>query len=180
MDVAFALAVIAILAFAFTNGFHDAANAITTLVATRAPARAGHHPGRVLQHARPAAAGRGRGRHHRQHRRGDAGPDDPGGRGRLDRRRDLEHGDLVEGAALQLQPRAGRGLVGAAVVEAGVSAVNWGGVGGGHPEGVVGALVALAISPVLGFGGAWAMERGRRRALRRPSACTGRCSGPSG
>ena len=36
MDVAFVLAVVAILAFAFTNGFHDAANAIATLVATRA------------------------------------------------------------------------------------------------------------------------------------------------
>jgi glutamine synthetase adenylyltransferase len=36
VDVAFVLAVIAILAFAFTNGFHDAANAIATLVATRA------------------------------------------------------------------------------------------------------------------------------------------------
>ena len=35
MDVAFVLAVVAILAFAFTNGFHDAANAIATLVATR-------------------------------------------------------------------------------------------------------------------------------------------------
>ena len=73
------------------------------------------------------------------------------------------------------------GTVGAAVVEAGVSAVNWGGVGGGHPEGVVGALVALAISPVLGFGGAWAMEQGGRAPCAGPpSACTGRCSGPSG
>jgi PiT family inorganic phosphate transporter len=57
--------------------------------------------------------------------------------------------------------------VGAAVVEAGSGAVNWGGVGGGHPAGVIGALVALAISPVLGFGAAWAMERVVRRGLRR-------------
>jgi hypothetical protein len=35
VDAAFVLAVVAILAFAFTNGFHDAANAIATLVATR-------------------------------------------------------------------------------------------------------------------------------------------------
>ena len=35
MDTAFVLAVAATLAFAFTNGFHDAANAIATLVATR-------------------------------------------------------------------------------------------------------------------------------------------------
>jgi hypothetical protein len=36
VDAAFVLAVVATLAFAFTNGFHDAANAIATLVATRA------------------------------------------------------------------------------------------------------------------------------------------------
>ena len=35
MDAAFVLAVVVTLAFAFTNGFHDAANAIATLVATR-------------------------------------------------------------------------------------------------------------------------------------------------
>ena len=41
------------------------------------------------------------------------------------------------------------------------------GVGEGHPTGVVGALVALAISPVLGFAAAWLMEQGVRRWLRR-------------
>jgi inorganic phosphate transporter, PiT family len=35
VEAAFGLAVVAALAFAFTNGFHDAANAIATLVATR-------------------------------------------------------------------------------------------------------------------------------------------------
>jgi Phosphate transporter family len=35
VDAAFVLAVVAALAFAFTNGFHDAANALATLVATR-------------------------------------------------------------------------------------------------------------------------------------------------
>jgi PiT family inorganic phosphate transporter len=59
------------------------------------------------------------------------------------------------------------GLVGAAIVEAGAGAVNWGGLGGGHPTGVIGTLVALAVSPVLGFGAAWLMERGVRRGLRR-------------
>ena len=59
------------------------------------------------------------------------------------------------------------GLVGAAVLDAGVGAVNWGGVGGGHPTGVFGALVALTVSPVLGFGAAWAMERGVRKGLRK-------------
>jgi phosphate/sulfate permease len=35
VEAAFVLAVVAALAFAFTNGVHDAANAIATLVATR-------------------------------------------------------------------------------------------------------------------------------------------------
>ena len=43
VDAAFVLAVVAILAFAFTNGFHDAANAIATLVATR-----GARPGAAI------------------------------------------------------------------------------------------------------------------------------------
>jgi PiT family inorganic phosphate transporter len=43
MDAAFVLAVVATLAFAVTNGFHDAANAIATLVATR-----GARPGAAL------------------------------------------------------------------------------------------------------------------------------------
>jgi uncharacterized protein Yka (UPF0111/DUF47 family) len=43
VDVAFPLAVAAVLAFAFTNGFNDAANAIATLVATR-----GARPGSAI------------------------------------------------------------------------------------------------------------------------------------
>ena len=126
MGVAFVLAVVAIVAFAFTNGFHDAANAIATLVATRA--------------ARPGPA-------------------------------------MVEG----LPSSSSHALAGATVVEAGGSAVNWGGVGGGHPEGVAGALAALAISPVLGFGGAWVWSGPRAAPCAGPpSACPGRCSGPSG
>ena len=39
------------------------------------------------------------------------------------------------------------GLVGAAVVEGGVHAVNWGGMDGLHPVGVFGTLIALAVSP---------------------------------
>ena len=42
------------------------------------------------------------------------------------------------------------GLVGAALVEGGLDAVNWGGMDGLHPVGVFGTLIALAISPVLG------------------------------
>jgi len=39
VDAAFVLVVMAILVFAFTNGFHDAANAIATLVATQGARR---------------------------------------------------------------------------------------------------------------------------------------------
>jgi PiT family inorganic phosphate transporter len=43
------------------------------------------------------------------------------------------------------------GLVGAALADGGLNAVQWGGLDGLHPVGVFGALIALAISPVLGF-----------------------------
>ena len=42
------------------------------------------------------------------------------------------------------------GLVGAALVEGGLDAVQWGGLDGWHPIGVFGTLIALAISPPLG------------------------------
>ena len=44
------------------------------------------------------------------------------------------------------------GLVGSAFAEAGVHAVHWGGMEGWKPVGVLGVLVALAVSPVLGLG----------------------------
>ena len=42
------------------------------------------------------------------------------------------------------------GLVGAAVAAGGMAGVRWGGFAHGRPEGVVGVLTGLAISPVLG------------------------------
>ena len=42
------------------------------------------------------------------------------------------------------------GLVGAALVAGGIDAVNWGGLDGWHPVGVLGTLIALAVSPLLG------------------------------
>ena len=171
MDAAFVLAVVAILAFAFTNGFHDAANAIATLVATR-----GARPGSAIILAAvcnmlgPLLLGA-------------AVADTIAGIVEVTPAQTV----IVVGAALTaaviwnlLTWRWGLpsssshalvgGLVGAAVVEAGPGAVNWGGVGGGHPTGVVGVLVALAISPVLGFGAAWLMARGVRRWMRRVTA----------
>ena len=168
MDGAFVLAVVVALAFAFTNGFHDAANAIATLVATR-----GSSPGAAIALAAVFNL---------------LGPLLLGAAvaNTVATIVDVPAGQTVEvvGAALTaavtwnlitwrrgLPSSSGHalvgGLVGAAVVEAGFRTINWGGVGGGRPTGVIGVLVALAVSPVLGFGAAWAMERGARRGLRR-------------
>ena len=59
------------------------------------------------------------------------------------------------------------GLVGAALAEGGADAVNWGGIGGGHPTGVVGTLVSLVISPPLGALAALLTIRVLRRVARR-------------
>ncbi len=61
------------------------------------------------------------------------------------------------------------GLVGAALVQGGVDAVNWGGWHGGHPAGVFGTLISLAISPPLGALGALLVIRVLRRLARRAS-----------
>jgi PiT family inorganic phosphate transporter len=168
VEAAFVLAVVAALAFAFTNGFHDAANAIATLVATR-----GASPGAAIALAAVCNL---------------LGPLLLGAAvaNTIATVVAVPAAQTVEvvGAALTAAvtwnlftwrrglPSSSShalvgGLVGAGVVEAGFGAVNWGGVGGGHPTGVIGVLVALAVSPVFGFGAAWAMERGARRGLRR-------------
>ena len=59
------------------------------------------------------------------------------------------------------------GLVGAALAEGGLNAVNWGGMDGLHPVGVFGTLFALAISPVLGAIAALLVIRALRRLGRR-------------
>jgi inorganic phosphate transporter, PiT family len=168
VDAAFVLAVVATLAFAVTNGFHDAANAIATLVATR-----GARPGAALALAAVCNL---------------LGPL------LLGAAVANTIATIVEVPAAQTVPVVGAaltaavawnlftwwrglpsssshalvgGLVGAGVVEAGAGAINWGGVGGGRPTGVIGVLVALAISPLLGFAAAWAIERAARRGLRR-------------
>lgn len=67
------------------------------------------------------------------------------------------------------------GLVGAALVEGGIGAVNWGGLNGGRPVGVFGVLIALAVSPLIGLALGFACIRLSRRALRR---ATRRVRGP--
>jgi inorganic phosphate transporter, PiT family len=59
------------------------------------------------------------------------------------------------------------GLVGAGLVTAGSHAVEWGGLHGLRPFGVLGVLAGLALSPLLGAIAGLGLERVMRRALRR-------------
>jgi PiT family inorganic phosphate transporter len=59
------------------------------------------------------------------------------------------------------------GLAGAAILEGGFDAVLWGGLDGVHPVGVIGVLIALAVSPPLGAIFAIAAIRVLRRLGRR-------------
>jgi PiT family inorganic phosphate transporter len=59
------------------------------------------------------------------------------------------------------------GLAGAGLAEGGVHAVNWGGLDGFRPVGVLGALAALVVSPLAGLAAGWALRRLAVRALAR-------------
>jgi PiT family inorganic phosphate transporter len=59
------------------------------------------------------------------------------------------------------------GLVGAAVAQSGWHAVHWGGFHGLRPAGLLGVLVALAISPAIGLGLGFGFMRLDRRVLAR-------------
>ena len=165
----FAIAVA--MAFDLTNGFHDSANAVAALAATRA--------------ARPAAAVALASVFHvlGPLLAGTAVADTVGGIVRIDGRDAV----AVVGAGLTgalawnlvtwwrgLPSSSSHALVGAlagaALVDSGTGAVRWGGMDGIHPSGVVGVLVALAVSPLLGFGvgalGAKVSRRAMRRAAR--------------
>ena len=61
------------------------------------------------------------------------------------------------------------GLVGAGIVMAGASSIQWGGMNGIYPVGVLGALVGLAVSPILGVAVAWCVARAIRPGVRRAS-----------
>ena len=167
-----ALAVACSLAFSLTNGFHDAANAIATLVATR-----GARPGQavalsaVFNMVGAVLVGT-------------AVADTiagivtvPAGQGVAV----IGAGTLAATAWNVATWRRGlpsssghalvRGLVGAAVATTGIDGINWGGLDGWRPSGVFGVLIALAVSPVAGlvFGTAVArlvhlcLRRGTRR-----------------
>lgn len=67
------------------------------------------------------------------------------------------------------------GLVGGALVSAGTDAVNWGGMAGMRPTGVLGVLFVLAASPLIGALAGLVVVRALRRSLRR---ATRRVEGP--
>ena len=137
MDAGLLIAIALALAFSLTNGFHDAANAIATLVATR-----GATPGagdRDLLGLQPPRGGRARHRG-RGHDRQDRRRCPPTSRSR-------PIGAGLAGATAWnlltwwrgLPSSSGHalvgGLVGAALAEGGWGAVNLGGFDGWHPVG---------------------------------------------
>jgi inorganic phosphate transporter, PiT family len=164
LDIAVALA----LAFAITNGFHDAANAIATLVATRA-ARPG--PAIVMSATFNMIGAL---------LLGTAVANTIAG---IVTVQPSEAVAVIGSAVLAgvvwnlltwsrgLPSSSGHalvgGLVGAALAQAGSDAVNWGGMDGLEPVGVIGVLIVLAVSPALGLGFGLAFLRLNRRLLRR-------------
>jgi PiT family inorganic phosphate transporter len=167
MSIGLVVAVAFGLAFSATNGLHDAANAIATLVGTRA-ARPG--PAVVLAAfgnvIGPLVLGR-------------AVADTVAGIVTV------ADADVVRvlGAALTgavvwnvitwsrgLPSSSGHallgGLLGAAIAEGGTGAVSWGGFDGIRPVGVIGVTVVLAIAPFLGLFAGFVADRLARRTAR--------------
>jgi PiT family inorganic phosphate transporter len=162
------LAIAVALAFDVTNGFHDSANAVAALVATRAArplsavtlAAVFHVLGPLLAGTAVANTVAGIVL--------------------------LPHSEVLAAVGASLTgalcwnlitwwrglPSSSShalvgGLVGAGIIAGGTEAINWGGLDGFRPVGVFGVLLALAISPVLGFMGALIVDRLAIRGLRR-------------
>lgn len=167
MDAGLIVAILLAVAFAATNGFHDASNSIATLVATRAA-----RPGQALVLAAafnllgPLLVGA-------------AVADTIGGL--LEVSPAVATEVIAAGLAaaiawnvvtwgLGLPSSSGHalvgGLVGAGLAEGGLQAINWGGMDGLHPVGVAGSLIVLAISPLLGVLGGMLAVRALRRIAR--------------
>ena len=168
MDIGLAVAISLALAFAVTNGLLDASNAIATLVATRAA-----RPGQAIVLATifnlvgPFVVGA-------------AVADTIGGIVTVSPSVTTEVIGCGLAAAVtwnltaySLGPPSSSGhalvggLVGAALVEGGVNAINWGGIESGRPVGVFGVLIALAVAPVVGGLAALVAIRALRRLARR-------------
>jgi PiT family inorganic phosphate transporter len=160
------IAVALTLVFAMTAGFHDAADAIATLVATRAatPGQAialaslFNVLGAVLFGTAVASAV--------------ASIVDVSGEAAI-----VVVGSAVSGALLWnivtwwfgVPVSSGHaligGLIGGALAVDGAAAVRWGGFESGHPVGLIGALAALALAPIAGFAFGLASDRLVRRGL---------------
>ena len=170
-DPTLVLAILMAFAFALTNGFHDAANSIATLVATRIarplPAVAMASVFNLLGPLFFGAAV--------ANTVGKLVTVDP------------THAVPVIGAGLtgavlwntytwrrNLPSSSSHalvgGLVGAAILDSGTDAVNLGPVQDGHLYGVLGVLVGLVVATCLGFAVALVLERTLLRATRRASA----------
>jgi inorganic phosphate transporter, PiT family len=168
MDPGLVVAILLAVAFAATNGLHDASNAIATLVATRAASPLqGIVVASVFNLLGPLLLGA-------------AVADTIGGIVTVSPSVATEVIGSGLAAAVAwnlitwrwgLPSSSGHaligGLVGAALLEAGIDAINWGGLDGLHPVGVFGTLIALAVSPLLGGVVALLVIRGVRRLARR-------------
>ena len=176
MDLVLLAGVVMALAFALTNGFQDAANAIATLVATRAArpvtailmASVANLLGPLLVGAAVADT--------------------------VARIVTVEPGIAVAviGAGLTgavlwntitwyrgIPSSASHalvgGLAGAAIVSAGLDAVAWGPLVDGRLGGVLGILIGILLATLLGFGITWVLERLALRLVHRASSAM---SGP--
>ena len=162
------LAIAFCIAFALTNGFHDAANAIATLVATR-----GARPGQAIVLAAvfnmlgallvgTAVADTIAGIV-------TVAPDEAVAT--------IGAGVLAATVWNLLTWSRGLpsssahalvgGLVGSAFAAAGIDAIQWGGLDGWRPVGVFGVMIVLAVSPLLGLGFGILFARLDGRLLRR-------------
>ena len=168
MDAGLFIALLLAAGFAMTNGLHDASNAVATLVATRGAtplqaivlAAAFNLLGPLIVGAAVAETVAGIAA--------------------------VPAADVtaVLGSALAgalawnlvtwrvgLPSSSAHALIGAivaaSVVAGGLHAVNWGGLDGWRPVGVLGTLVALAVSPLLGGAAALVAIRSLRRLTRR-------------
>ena len=176
MTVGVVLAILVALAFALTNGFHDAANAIATLVATRVA--------RPLQAVVLAAVFNL------------IGPFVIGSAvaNTVAKIIDVPPGQAVAvigagltGAVIWNLVTWSRGipsssshalvggLMGAGLLAAGIDAIDWGPVSDGHLAGVLGILLILAVAPILAAVAAFLVEKLALRLLRR---ATVRASAP--
>ncbi|MGZ4305468.1 MAG: anion permease, partial [Solirubrobacteraceae bacterium] len=168
MSAGLSVAVVLAVAFAMTNGFLDAANSVAALVATRAatPLQA-IVVASVFNLLGPLVVGA-------------AVANTIGGIVSVA----PSASDEVIGAGLAaavlwnlvawsrgLPSSSGQalvgGLVGAALAQGGIDAVNWGGFQGHRPVGAFGTLISLAVSPPLGALGALLVIRAMRRLGRR-------------